>query len=173
DYVAKLARVPKSGEVDLYGELRRQVFHSFRDPNATDNNQLPWPWIYGDAMDVPPANTPRQNASVSPTQYLALMAWAAGKFVPSRGKPGDPPDAFSKVALRDQPAMLDRAALTFCLADAFHPGCEVTWPIRHLTMFHTPFRIRHRPPDTPEPDYGPRLTPAVALSLTGPLHAQG
>ena len=90
DYVQKLARVPRPGEFDLYGELRRQVFHSFRNPEGTDNNQLPWPWIYGDAMDVPPANTPRQNASVSPTQYLALMAWAAGKFVPFRGQPGDP-----------------------------------------------------------------------------------
>jgi hypothetical protein len=173
DYVEKLARVPRPGEVDLYGELRRQVFHSFRDPEGTDNNQLPWPWIYGDAMDVPPANNPRQNASVSPTQYLALMGWAAGKFVPFRGRPEAPPDSFSNVPLPDQPAMLDRAALTFCLADAFHPGCEVTWSIRHLSMFHAPFRIRHRPPGVPEPDYGSTLTPAVALSLSGPLHAQG
>ncbi len=172
-YVAKLARVPRPGETDLYAELRRQVFNSFRNPFGTDNNQLPWPWIYGDAMDVPPANTPRQNASVSPTQYLALMAWAAGNFVLYRGRPGDLPDAFSKVDLQDQPATLDRAALTFCLADAFHPGCEVTWPIRHLTMFHAPFRIRQRPEGTPEPDYGSTLTPAIALSLTGPLHAQG
>jgi hypothetical protein len=173
EYKAKLAQVPGEGGVDVYGELRRQIFRSFRDPNGADGNQLPWPWIYGDAMDVPAANTPRQNASLSATQYLTLMAWAAGKFVLFRGKPGEPPDAFSKVDLQDQPAMLDRAALTFCLADAFHPGCEVTWPIRHLTMFHAPFRIGHRPPDMPEPDYGSTLTPAMALSLTGPLHAQG
>ncbi len=118
DYVKMLARVPKPGEVDLNGELRRQVFRSFRDPEGTDNNQLPWPWIYGDAMDVPPADTPRQNAAVSPTQYRALQAWAAGQFAPYRGQPGDPPDALSKVKLQDQPAMLDRAALTFCLADS-------------------------------------------------------
>jgi hypothetical protein len=173
DYVRMLARVPKPGEVDLYGELRRQVLRSFRDPEGTDNNQLPWPWIYGDAMAVPPADTPRQNATVSPTQYRALQAWAAGQFVPYRGQPGDPPDAFSKVNLQDQPAMLDRAALTFCLADAFHPGCEVTWPIRHLTLFQAPFRVRHRPPGAPAPDYGPTLTPKVALSAEGPLHAQG
>jgi anthranilate phosphoribosyltransferase len=47
------------------------------------------------------------------------------------------------VPLGEQPAMLDRAALEFCLADAFHPGCEITWPIRHTTMFMAPFRIRH------------------------------
>ena len=173
DYLAKLSRVPKPGEVDLYKELRRQVFNSFRDPNGTDNNQLPWPWIYGDAMNVPPANTPRQNASVSTTQYLALMAWVEGKFVLYRGRKEALPDKLSEVPVTEQPAMLDRAALSFCLADAFHPGCEVTWPIRHLTMFHAPFRIRHRSPNTPEPDHGKTLTPEVALSLTGPLHEQG
>ncbi len=170
-YLAKLARVPASRTDLLYRELRRQVFNSFRDPGGTDNNPLPWPWIYGDAMDVPPANSPRQNASVSPTQYRMLRAWADGNFVASRGQPA--PSLFSKVPLQEQPAMLDRAALTFCLADAFHPGCEVTWPIRHLTMFHAPFRIRHRPSGQPAPDYGSTLTPAIALSPAGPLHAQG
>ena len=73
----------------------------------------------------------------------------------------------------DQPAMLDRAAIEFCLADAFHPGCEVTWPIRHLTMYHAPFRIRHRPAGEPEPDYGtssPRRSPSAR---NGPLYAPG
>jgi hypothetical protein len=172
-YIAKLAQVPVPGQVDVYGELRRQVFHAFRDPDTTDNNQLPWPWIYGDAMDVPPANTPRQNATISSTQYQILQSWAAGQFVEFRGKPGDPPDAFNNVGVQEQPSTLDRAALTFCLADAFHPGCEVTWSIRHLTLFHGPFRIRHRPPGEHEPDYGSKLTPAVALSSIGPIHAQG
>ena len=75
--------------------------------------------------------------------------------------------------LAEQPAMLDRAALEYCLADAFHPGCEVTWPVRHLTMFHAPFRIRHRPAGEPEPDYGKTLTPAVAWAANGPLYQQG
>jgi hypothetical protein len=69
--------------------------------------------------------------------------------------------------------MLDRAALTFCLADAFHPGCEMTWPMRHTTMDMAPFRIRHRLPGVPEPDYGPVLTPEIALGVEGPLYAQG
>lgn len=69
--------------------------------------------------------------------------------------------------------MIDRAALDYCLADAFHPGCEVTWPIRHLTMYSAPFRIRRRDASAPEPDYGDTLTPEIALSTTGPLVAQG
>ena len=74
---------------------------------------------------------------------------------------------------RPSKVVLDRAALHFCLADAFHPGCEMTWPMRHATLYSAPFRIRHRPAGQDDPDYGPQLTSAVALSPTGPLHAQG
>jgi hypothetical protein len=172
-FVAKLAWRPAPGEYDTYAELRLQVLHAFRDPQGSDNNQLPWPWIYGDAMAVPPANTPRQNAAVSPTQYAQLTAWAAGAFVEDRADRVEPPQRIADVPVAEQPAMLDRAALEFCLADAFHPGCEVTWPIRHLTMFAAPFRIRHRPEGTPDPDYGTVLTQAEALAVNGPLYAQG
>ncbi len=172
-YVRTLSWLPPQGGYDVHAEVRLQVLHSFRDPNGTDGNQLPWPWVYGDAMDLPPSPSPRQNAAVSPTQYAVLQAWAAGSFVDDWERPYDPPRRIEAVALPEQPAMLDRAALHFCLADAFHPGCEVTWPIRHVTMFSSPFRIIHRPPGQPEPDYGPTLTPEVALSATGPLYAQG
>jgi len=172
-YVAKLAMGPMTGGADPYAELRLQVLHSFRDPQGADNSQLPWPWIYGDAMDVPPANTPRQNAAISPTQYSILVSWAAGMFEADWNEKSTNPHQIQDVPLQDQPAMLDRAALEFCLADAFHPGCEVTWPIRHLTMFSSPYRIRHRPTNEPEPDYGTVLTQSEALSIHGPLHAQG
>jgi L-Lysine epsilon oxidase N-terminal/L-lysine epsilon oxidase C-terminal domain len=173
DLVAKLGKKPATGSSDPYAELRLQILHTFRDPEGTDNNQLPWPWIYGDAMALPPAATPRQNASISPTQYAILTAWATGQFVDDADVPGHPPRQFSDVPLDEQPTMLDRGALEFCLADAFHPGCEVTWPIRHLTMYSAPFRVRHRPTGVSEPDYGSVLTQKEVLSMGGPLYAQG
>jgi hypothetical protein len=175
-YVRTLSWLPRQkGGFDTYHEVRLQILNSFRnpDPDQSDANQLPWPWIYGDAMDVPPADTPRQNATVSPTQYAVLQAWAAGQFVDDWERPYDPPRTIDQVPLAEQPAMLDKAALHFCLADAFHPGCEVTWPVRHLSMFTAPFRVNLRPAGQPEPDYGPQLTPEIALSATGPVHAQG
>jgi hypothetical protein len=172
-YVRTLSQLPSAGGYDVYREVRLQVFNSFRAPEPTDNSPLPWPWIYGDDMGNPPSPSPRQNASVSPTQYAVLQAWAAGTFVDDWERPYDPPRHIGDVPLAGQPAMLDKAALHFCLADAFHPGCEVTWPVRHATMYSSPFRIIHRPPDQPQPDYGPELTPEIALSDTGPLHAQG
>lgn len=174
DYVARLGRDPNRDGVDLYGELRRQVLNSFRDPAGTDNNQLPWPWLYGDAMAVEPlAQTPRQNAAVSPTQYAVLQLWAAGSFVADWDEPQPTEETIDKVDLQRQPGMLDRAALEECLADAFHPGCEVTWPVRHLSLYSAPFRIHHRPTGEPEPTFGPKLTQQEVLSRTGPLHAQG
>jgi hypothetical protein len=173
DYVANLARNPMADGFDTYGELRRQVFNSFRDPDGTDNNPIPWPWIYGDAADVPvPANSPRQNATISATQYGYLALWAAGHFLADWGENDDVPHELKDVPVKDQPDMLDRAAVDFCLADAFHPGCEVTWPIRHLTVFSKPFRILHAS-GTTVIDYGKELTPTKALAPTGPLHAQG
>ncbi len=154
-------------------ELRRQVFNTFRDPEGDNPSQLPWAWIYGDAMEVPAGDSPRQNAAVSPTQYRVLKLWAAGTFESDWDQPGQPPRDLSGVPVAEQPATLDRAALEYGLADAFHPGCEVTWPIRHLTMWKAPFRLKHRPEGVPPPDYGPELTQKIALSAYGPLYAQG
>jgi hypothetical protein len=68
--------------------------------------------------------------------------------------------------------MLDKAALHFCLADAFHPGCELTWPMRHPSLYEKPFRIRRRRGDEEEEDHGATMDQATVLSATGPLNAQ-
>lgn len=166
------AKVPDNAPFDPNKELRRQIFNNFRPPEGKDNNLLPWPWLYGDA-DAAPQPSPRENAAITITQWQRLGKWAAGEFDDDLSKPVKVPKSIGDVPLAEQPSTLDRAALEFCLADAFHPGCEVTWPIRHLTMFSSPFRIRHRPPNTPENDYGTALTQAAVLAPDGPLFDQG
>jgi hypothetical protein len=102
---------------------------------------------------------------------LCLKRWANGDFTPDY-PPARPPAAkIEDVPLAEQPAMLDRAALEFCLAEVFHPGCEITWPVRHATMYMAPFRIRHRQ-DEPIPPVGDVLTPAAAQAVDGPLFGQ-
>ena len=175
-YLKKLSQKPSTAPdgtvTDEFGELRRQLFNSFRVYERDGMAPMPWPWIYGDAMSIP-ATSPRQYSVLSTLQMSLLERWVTGDFVDDYGSTPPPPRRLCEVPLAEQPAMLDRAALTYCLADAFHPGCEITWPIRQLSMFSAPFRIRHRPPGQPEPDYGPQLTPAIALSPSGPLYAQG
>ncbi len=172
--LARLSSLPPSRTYDPNAELRRQVFNSFRPPSPADGNQLPWPWLYGDAMQVPAGGSPRQNASISQTQYTVLRRWVEGDFTPDWGDQAVPPaDSIEQVPLAEQPAMLDRAALDFCLADAFHPGCEMTWPMRHLSLYYAPFRIRRRAENTPPPNYGKTINQQQILSVTGPLHEQG
>ena len=107
----------------------------------------------------------------SPGERLRyLEAWRDGTFCTDWGKLPPPSGTIGEVALSEQPAMLDRAALDFCAADAFHPGIELTWPMRHISLYSAPFRIRRA--TVPEPDYGPHLDVPTALSAEGPLHGQ-
>ncbi|WP_420829397.1 LodA/GoxA family CTQ-dependent oxidase [Nannocystis pusilla] len=170
---AELAWKPAQGGYDRNQEIRRQVANSFRPSTPSDGNQLPWPWLYGDAMESVAVDNPRQNAAITWTQEQVLARWVAGDFIDDLAVELPTYAAIEEVPLAEQPGMLDRAALDHALADAFHPGCEVTWPIRHLTMFDRPFRIRHRPAGTPAPSYGSTLTQSVALGPNGPLHEQG
>jgi L-lysine epsilon oxidase C-terminal domain len=68
--------------------------------------------------------------------------------------------------------MLTRAALEFCLADAFHPGCEMTWPVRTPSMFMEPYRFGHAPVGWVEPNLGTTLTSANVAVINGPLYRQ-
>ena len=158
---------------DTFRELRQQVANAFRQFDRDGVSPLPWPWNYGDAMAVPPADTPRQNAAVTDTQLRMLSKWAQGEFDADWDPEARSPSRIEEVPLQAQPTTLDRAAMDHCLADAFHPGCEITWPMRHASMYRAPYRLREAGPDAPAlPNYGTQLTPQVALAVGGPLFAQ-
>lgn len=167
DYLRKLAA---PGET--WAELRRTVANAFRNPDDGDVSMKPWPWVYGDAMDVPMPPVPRAMTALTTTQLAMLDRWANGDFIADYDPAFRSPRSIDEVPLAEQPAMLDRAALEFCLADAFHPGCEMTWPVRHATMYLEPYRWRHRAKDDLEPDYGTTLTSQEALSYNGPMYGQ-
>ena len=138
---------------------RLSLANQFRVFDRDAWSPIPWPWLYGDAMDVPAAHTPRQNAAISDTQLTMLQQWAAGDFDADYDPAQQPPREIEALPVGDQPATLDRASLEFCVADAFHPGCEMTWPMRQPSLYMAPFRILHAEPGWIEPDYGPQLSP--------------
>ena len=150
-------------------EWRRTLFNQFRQFKRDAWAPSPWPWLYGDAMSVPPAENPRQNAALSNLQLRFLRQWAEGDFDADYDPHALPPACIDEVALVDQPGCLTRAAMEFCLADAFHPGCEMTWPMRQASMYMAPFRLAHQPKGWVEPDYGGVLTPDA---ISGPCGAQ-
>lgn len=164
--------------------FRQEVFRRFRDPRARTQVRDAHPDMWGDALDFADDTTiPDVYFSVTETQYGFLRQWAAGTF--SADGPAPPLVTPATLDLRryplpDRPALLDRAALENCVGGAFHPGIEVTWPLRVPLLYASPFRIRHAAPGqvaapgaaVPE-DFGPSLSPGVALSRSGPLSASG
>jgi len=162
-FIAKLADRSES-------ELRKSVYSNFRIPGTQESDQQLWPMLYGDSYGS--ATHAVDNHLLVPQLALQhLKRWLDGNFIndwnPAKAK------AFrlSDIPLKVQPAMLDKAALHFCLADAFHPGCEVTWPMRRASMYRAPFRIKERQSEE-SPDYGDQMTPVIALKEDGPVYGQ-
>jgi hypothetical protein len=151
-------------------EMRRVIAHQFREFERDSWSPLPFPWLYGDAMNNPPAKTPRQYASLSNTQMHFLQQWAAGDFIADYDPAFQPVRNIDDVPPEGQPELLTRAAMEFCLADAFHPGCELPWAMRALGMYMAPFRLKHAPLNSPEPSYGSQLTSDETSSPSGPLN---
>ncbi len=171
DVLKKLA-TPPQGNSDPFLEMRRQIFYSFRDPSSDTFEPLKWPPLYGDAFgsfDSPPS--PKVGFSVTGTIYNFLQQWMDGNFIGDFDPGAKQPASIEEVVLADQPSTLDRAALHFCMGGPFHPGCEMTWPMRRSSMYRAPFRLRQRPSSDTEPNYGEFLTQATILANDGPLSA--
>lgn len=153
-------------------EMRRTLANHFRNFDRDSWSPTPWPWGYGDAMSVPPAETPRQNVALTETQLGFLQQWTNGDFDADYDPRRQPPRTINDVPVADQAVMLNQASMEYCLADAFHPGCEMTWPMRNSMMYMAPYRILHAPPDWKEPGYGVGLIQDTLTLPNGPLAAQ-
>lgn len=81
------------------------------------------------------------------------------------------PETVEQRPVAEQADMLSRAALEFRLADAFHPGCEMTWPARNAAMYMAPFRLKHARSTAPFDGHyhGPLLNQDVLWLPSGPL----
>lgn len=151
-------------------ELRRTLANQFREFQRDAWSPIPWPWLYGDAMNVPPAETARQNAALTDTQLMFLQQWAAGDYEADYDPAYQPPRRLDQVPVAQRGDTLDRASLELCLADAFHPGCEMTWPVRTASMYLAPFRWKHAAGI--EPSYGASLISDTLSLPNGPLAGQ-
>jgi hypothetical protein len=152
--------------------FRESLFVRFRNPTATVEDQPALPPFYGDAFDDY-KGVPATGLSLTKTQYNWLRAWAVGDFDEGRDLL-ETCRELEDIPTAEQPHALNRANLESCLGGPFHPGIELTWTLRHLGMWKSPFRLNVLPEDTPvKMDYGPTLEPATALSADGPLAASG
>lgn len=163
DLLAKLADPGSASKA-----LRTAYAGWFRDPAGAWGKQQPvkLPPFYGDAFGNY-RNLGAVDLAMTPTQYGWLKRWAAGDFDPdpaSRTRPA----TLAGYPVADQPRALDEANLESCLGGPFHPGIELTWPLRVASMWKTPFRLKLLAEGKePTMDYGVTLTPAEALGAAG------
>lgn len=170
--IDKLCRI--HGDRDAYSGLRREIYNAFSPTeNNPGANPRTWPWIYGDAFGTFTDLDAAIYLTLPELFQDILEAWMKGRFVADWGLLPRPPSTIDEVPLAEQPAALTKASLHFCAADAFHPGIELTWPMRHITMYQAPFRIRRNDGSLPKLDYGTYLTQETALAFDGPLNGQG
>lgn len=172
--MARLGAAPV-GPHDPHKGLRRIIYTAFRRPTDRPTDPRAWPWLYGDrfgdSVETPSGRLEHHGLALPSTWNALLRSWVEGKFEGADPSgPAEEPLSIESVPLQAQPRMLDRAALHHCLGGAFRPGYELTWPMRHLSLYRAPFRIRGGEPFPTDP--GPRLTRAKALAPDGPLHRQ-
>ncbi len=159
---------------------RASVFKLFRNSMTQELDSAALPPFYGDTYgDRLPngklVNQAREDLFLTKTQYGHLENWANGVFEPDWNGIPDIPD-FADIPVSDQPRELDRAALHECLGGPFHPGIELTWPMRLASMWNAeiPYRLRTLPEgQAVQQDYGPCLTRAQALDWNGPWGPTG
>lgn len=150
--------------------LRKRVFNWFRDPSSTDYAPAKVPPFYGDGFSEY-SEMAFDDLSVTETQYDWLKSWAAGKFTTEK-----PPryKVLEDVPLQDRPHMLTKTNLDDCLGGPFHPGIELTWPMRVPQMWKEAFRLNiMNEGDQPEVNWGPLLNTNIVLEQGGPLAASG
>lgn len=171
DLLAKLSQ-SNGKEVlqDPYFEWRNIVYNSFRHPGRGTHAPMLWPWLYGD--NIGQSSSPARALALTKLQDHILQQWAQGNFIPDWRPGSRPPKGLNAVPLGLQPATLDKAALCQCGGDGLHPGVELGWPMRYLSLYKRkkPFRIRHA--RGKQPDYGRYLTAAKLNSKSGPMQGQ-
>lgn len=179
EFMKKLSYAPLDNSMypDPYAELRRGIYNSFRPTNTKIAEVAAWPPIYGDAFGY---TNPNPNVPPAPSTYLqlppfytyVLTNWVNGLFINDYNPDDKEPHKIEDVDLQKQPEMLDRTAMHYCLADAFHPGAELTWPMRNASMYRAPYRIREREEGLAEPNYGATLDNNSVMKVNGPLYGQ-
>ncbi|MFK8101781.1 MAG: LodA/GoxA family CTQ-dependent oxidase [Saprospiraceae bacterium] len=151
-------------------EARRRVFEWFRNPDSKAYTPAKIPPFYGDGfgeyekialVDLP----------ITRTQYVHLQKWASGGFVTGERVA---PVPFAEMTPAQQLNALNQAPLEECLGGPFHPGIELTWPMRVKEMWERPYRLKVvEEGEATQLDFGPLLSPSIALGPDGPLSKSG
>jgi hypothetical protein len=169
--------------------FRTQVAEWYRSPENRNYEPAKIPAFYGDAFGEYDA-VYNVDLPLTPTQHYRMQKWADGDFVfngsvkdiPLTNTYKCPTYTFAEKVTapgcgNDLTAVVE--AMTYapyeeCLGGPFHPGIELTWPLRNKILWEKPFHLKILAEDEmPQLDYGPLLSPLIALGPGGPLDGSG
>ena len=157
EYIRKLADPDKSSAA-----LRKLVFDEFRDPKSEKVEQFKIPYMLGGGVNY--QDSPDHWFLIPDEQYRILKEWSLGNFKNDfDDAKTDQIKKFDDIPLAQQPHALTRAALDPCSGGGFHPGVELTWPLRHGAMYSGAYRIAHGDRPSLLQDLGRLLTPKRAF----------
>ncbi|WP_207460886.1 CTQ-dependent glycine oxidase GoxA [Azospirillum sp. SYSU D00513] len=147
--------------------FREGVLAAIRDPNSEDQQQYKLPYMPGDGINY--SASPLRWFKMPKAQYALLAAWAKGEFENDLTDGAPAVVDLDSIPLSERPEALTRAALEPCSGGAFHPGVELTWPLRHKELYRGPFRIALSTARDPSliQDLGLLLTPEKAFQGHG------
>ncbi|MCX7362292.1 MAG: CTQ-dependent glycine oxidase GoxA [Alphaproteobacteria bacterium] len=144
--------------------FRDKVFAAFRDPHSDEQQQFKLPYMLGDGINY--SDSPLRWLRIPEQQYALLKLWAEGAFASDLGSGTESESlVIDQLPLAEQPEALTRAALEPCSGGAFHPGVELSWPMRHKELYRGPYRIALATNRTPNliHELGLLLTPELAF----------
>jgi hypothetical protein len=143
--------------------VRERVFRLFRNPaypvvnepiipsssttgienRGAGTHPLMLPYYPGDGVNYP--GSPAQWFAIPPLLYKQLEKWKDGEFKQMRLSVSGDMDAIGEVfrkkyldAAKDErkrPLLMTRAVLETLYGGGFHPGVELTWPMRHDLIY--------------------------------------
>ncbi|MGB0522671.1 MAG: LodA/GoxA family CTQ-dependent oxidase [Flammeovirgaceae bacterium] len=154
----------------MFKKDRQRVFNWFRDPKSQEYAPAKVPPFYGDAFGEYAAIA-LTDLPITITQYQRLKQWAKGDF---DNKKPPKQKAFENCSPAEQIDALNQAPFEECLGGPFHPGIELTWPMRVKSMWEAPYRLKVLPEGQDvQLNYGTYLSPAIALGAQGPVSHSG
>ena len=169
-YLRQLASNSKSSSA-----VRKNVFEKIRKPVQfrTNKDDGMVPWMAGDGVNYP--NRPLFMFSITEEQYSNLKKWSEGDFASDyQSIDQETIKEFDDIPVSLQPNALTQAALEACSGGAFHPGVELTYNLRHPSMYQRYynsnsdcFRIALGNRSSLTQDLGPKLTTQILLNGNG------
>ena len=161
----------KQARTNLLSKIRAPINQvGSNSTNTMNDKSRQAPWMHGDGVNY--KNSPLHMLSITDLQYEKLEAWANGNFTSDYSEESaEEIHTFEDIPVHKQPQALTEAALESCSGGGFHPGVELTYNLRHSTLYQRyydttkePCRIALGNRKTLTQDLGPELTPNVLLT---------